>query len=112
MHGFYATMWHRCRGISLLAGSLVITAVSWQTPACAQSGTWNAAAGTTAAWSGTSNWQGGVVASGAGNTATFSNNAGTSTTTLDSNRTVGAIAVVTTGTRVIGGSGSTLTLAS
>ena len=63
------TVWGRCRGILLLAGSLVITAVSWQEPARAQSGTWNSSGVTS--WNNTARWSGGTVAGGTNSTATF-----------------------------------------
>jgi len=97
----------RCALVLAAVGGLA--AGAWQPPAAAQSGTWTAAAGTTAAWGSAANWSGGVVADGAGNRAVFTNNG---TVTLDSNRTLGALAVVGTGTRVIDGAGAVLTLAS
>jgi|694.fasta_scaffold03388_9 fibronectin-binding autotransporter adhesin len=88
----------------LAAVALALAVVAWQEPACAQSGTWTAVSGS---WSGTSNWSGNNVANGSGNTAFFRS---TGTTTLDSDRTIGAISSGS-GTRVIQGSGVTLTLA-
>jgi autotransporter-associated beta strand protein len=63
------TVWGRCRGILLLAGSLVITAVSWQEPARAQSGTWQSSGVTS--WNNTARWRNGTVAGGTNSTATF-----------------------------------------
>jgi autotransporter-associated beta strand protein len=89
-----------------VAVALVIAASAWQEPACAQSGTWSAAAGTTGSWSVASNWSGNNIANGSGNTAFFRV---TGTTTLDSGRTIGTISSGS-GMRVIDGPG-TLTLA-
>ena len=101
-----AILMRRRRGVPLLAVALALAAVAWQEPACAQSGTWSAAAGTTSSWSGASNWSGNNVADGSGNTAFFRI---TGTTTLDTNRTIGTISSGS-GFRVINGPG-TLTLA-
>jgi autotransporter-associated beta strand protein len=74
----------------------------------AQSGTW---ASGTGAWSDASKWTGGTIANGSGNTATFTTS-GSNTITLDSNRTIGAIAVTTANSnRPIDGPTFTLTLA-
>src|SRR5262245_51236875 len=59
-------------------------------PAAAQSSSWFAGDGT---WSTPANWQGGVVANGANNTASFVDAVGFTpvTVTLDTNRTIGAL---------------------
>jgi fibronectin-binding autotransporter adhesin len=108
-----ACFWSRSRSGSLVV-ALVLAVAALASPklASAQSGTWTAAAGSTGLWSGSTNWSGGIVANGSGNTATFTNNSsGTSTTTLDSNRMIGGITVSSTGVRAIDGPGFTLTLA-
>ena len=106
MHRTRVTVSRRGRVAPLVAVALVIAASAWQEPACAQSGTWSAAAGTTGSWSVASNWSGNNIANGSGNTAFFRV---TGTTTLDSGRTIGTISSGS-GMRVIDGPG-TLTLA-
>ena len=95
------------RWASIPAAALALFAVLVSpTRVFAQSGTWTAAAGSTAVWSGTANWSGGTVADGSGNTASFRS---TGTTTLDSDRTIGTISSGS-GSRGIVGT-ATLTLA-
>jgi autotransporter-associated beta strand protein len=74
--------------------------------AVAQSGTWSSVTGGN--WSNSANWQGGTIASGSGNSATFNLSSGT-TVTLDSNYTLQSLSF-TTANWTLGGSG-TLTFA-
>ena len=74
--------------------------------AVAQSGTWSSTTGGN--WSNSANWQGGAIASGSGNTATFNLSSGT-TVTLDSNYTLQSLSF-STANWTLGGSG-TLTFA-
>ena len=106
MHRTRVTVSRRGMAAARVAVALVLAAFAWQEPACAQSGTWSAAAGTTGSWSVASNWSGNSIANGSGNTAFFRV---TGTTTLDTNRTIGTISSGS-GLRVIDGPG-TLTLA-
>ena len=105
MRPIRAVVSRNARVASLAVATAMLSAMGWQQSASAQSGTWTAAAGSTAVWSGTANWSGGTVADGSGNTAAFTN---TGTTTVDSNRTIGTI--TSAGSRAISGA-ATLTLA-
>src|SRR5437660_29829 len=71
----------------------VILAVLYPTIAAAQSGSWIRNTAGTYNWGDAANWQGGVVADGANNTATFAtaNLAGSQVVNLDSPRTIGAL---------------------
>ncbi len=80
----------------------------------AQSADWNTAATAGGSWGTATNWQGGIVPSGTGNTAgfTLNFNAGASVT-LDGNRTIGTI--LSSGANpwsIDTGTGGTLTVAS
>jgi fibronectin-binding autotransporter adhesin len=93
---------------------VVVTGLVAMAPglALAQSGTWTTnGTGGTRSWSNTSNWSGGIVASGSGNTARFNSSALSSgTTLLDTSGTIGNITQSPSNVRVIDGSGVTLTL--
>ena len=72
-----------------LVGLVLAALLAWPTTAPAASGTWtNTSSGL---WSGTTNWSGGIVADGSGNTADFSTMDITADVTnhLDSARTIG-----------------------
>jgi len=74
--------------IAVVALSLMLPA-----PVAAQSGTWTQATAGTYNWSSTGNWQGGTVADGANNAATFTtaNLTGPLNVTLDTDRTIGTL---------------------
>jgi autotransporter-associated beta strand protein len=92
---------------SLMALTVAAVLVAAPAPeAVAQSGTWSAVSGGN--WSDAANWQGGTIASGSGNAATFSLATGT-TVTLDSNYTLQSLSF-STANWTLGGSG-TLTFA-
>ena len=80
--------------VSRVVGGVMVLALMLASfsVANAQSGVWTTSGGGT--YSGTGNWQGGIVANGAGNTADFStrNISGDATVTFDSSRTLGHLA--------------------
>src|SRR5262245_13198721 len=80
------------RRFGLRAGTLSLLLVA-PGLAPAQSGTWSQNIGGTYNWSGATNWQLGVVANGADNTATFATFGLTApiTVTLDTSRTIGSL---------------------
>jgi autotransporter-associated beta strand protein len=79
----------------------------------AQSGAWNTVATTGGSWGNVANWQGGMIASGSGNTATFALDftAGASVT-LDGSRTIGTVSTTSANPWSLDpGTGGTLTVA-
>jgi hypothetical protein len=84
---------HRCVS-TLIRASTAIVILAGMTPSVvrAQSGAWNTAATAGGSWGDVANWQGGMIASGSGNTATFALDftAGASVT-LDGSRTIGTV---------------------
>jgi len=103
-------MLRRLRTSLRVIAALAIVAAAWPDCAHAQSGAWTWAGGTGRSWSDTANWNGGTVADGSGNTATFQS-ASSGTTVLDTSRTIGNITQNNANTRVIDGPSFTLTLA-
>jgi autotransporter-associated beta strand protein len=79
-------------------------------PAFAQSGSWSTAAITGGSWGNSTNWQSGVIASGAGNTAAFSLDfTSGASVTLDGSRTIGTVTTTSANPWSIDpGSGGTL----
>jgi fibronectin-binding autotransporter adhesin len=74
-----------------LVSGLLLTGAS-VAPLMAQSGTWTQTAAGTYNWGTTTDWSGGVVASGAGNTANFTTNlAGAVTVNLEQAYTIGTL---------------------
>src|SRR3954463_4812418 len=98
----------------LCLGSMLTVLAGVGTPAArAQTVFWNTSSAAGGSWGNSSNWQGGVVASGSGTTAAFALNfnAGASVT-LDGSRTIGTVSTTSANSWSLDtGTGGTLTVA-